>query len=150
MKAEGVSFRHSVELLQSDQFPSFTALAHLAPAVLARSCASDADSNVVKKSTVRKFPIALEHNVEDTLLMQQVVDYYHQTLKQSPDALDYLEKRDLANSKAIDHFKIGFANRSLDYRLPAKNRKEGAAIRGQLQRIGLYQASGNEHFNGSL
>ncbi|MCP4044181.1 MAG: toprim domain-containing protein, partial [Gammaproteobacteria bacterium] len=55
-----------------------------------------------------------------------------------------------ADPEAIDRFKLGFANRTLGYRLPAKNRKEGAAIRGQLQRIGLYRTSGHEHFTGSL
>ena len=56
----------------------------------------------------------------------------------------------MARAEAIDHFKLGFANRTLGYRLPLKNRKEGAAIRGQLQRIGLLRASGHEHFNGSI
>lgn len=34
--------------------------------------------------------------------------------------------------------------------MPAKNRKAGAAMRGQLQTIGLLRKSGHEHFNGSL
>jgi len=95
-------------------------------------------------------PITLETSAEDARLLAQVIDYYHETLKQSPEALAYLEKRGLADSEAIDRFKLGFANRMLGYRLPAKNRKEGAAIRGQLQRLGLYRASGHEHFTGSI
>jgi hypothetical protein len=71
-------------------------------------------------------------------------------LKQSPEALSYLEKRGIANVEAIDRFKLGFANRTLGYRLPMKNRKDGAALRGQLQRIGILRTSGHEHFNGSL
>jgi len=71
-------------------------------------------------------------------------------LKQSLEALAYLEKRGIANGEAVERFKLGFANRTLGYRLPAKNRKEGAAIRGQLQRLGLYRSSGHEHFTGSL
>ncbi|MES9906139.1 MAG: CHC2 zinc finger domain-containing protein [Sedimenticola sp.] len=133
MKAEGVSFRHAVELLLADYSPSLVA-----------------NSGPVKQTTVRKLPTALEHSAEDAKLLHQVMDYYHETLKQSPEALAYLEKRGLANAEAIDHFKLGFANRSLGYRLPAKNRKEGAAIRGQLQRIGLLRSSGHEHFNGSI
>lgn len=149
MKAEGVSFRHAVELLQADYAPSsFTASGILPPAALAHPCTSAAKP--VKRSTVQKLPTALEHNAEDAKLLRQVVDYYHETLKQSPEALAYLEKRGLADSEAIDRFKLGFANRSLGYRLPAKNRKEGAAIRGQLQRIGLLRSSGHEHFNGSI
>ncbi len=132
MKAEGVSFRHATELLLADYSPSLAA-----------------NSGPVKQSTVRKLPTALEHNAEDAKLLRQVMDYYHEVLKQSPEALAYLEKRGLT-LEAIDHFKIGFANRSLGYRLPEKNRKEGAAIRGQLQRLGLYRASGHEHFSGSV
>ena len=133
MKAEGVSFRHATELLLADYQPSLVA-----------------DSGPVKQATVRKLPTALEHNAEDAKLLRQVTDYYHETLKSSPEAMAYLEKRGIANSEAIDRFKLGFANRSLGYRLPAKNRKEGAAIRGQLQRLGLYRSSGHEHFTGSI
>ena len=130
MKAEGVSFRHAVELLQADYQP----------------LAADP----VKRSTVQKLPTTLETSAEDARLLVQVIDYYHETLKQSPEALAYLEKRGIANAEAIDRFKLGFANRTLGYRLPAKNRKEGAAIRGQLQRLGLYRSSGHEHFTGSI
>ena len=131
MKSEGVSFRHAVELLQSDYSPSLAA-------------------ELIKQSTVRKLPTALESSAEDAKLLNQVVDYYHNTLKESPEALAYLEKRGLCHPDLIDGFKIGFANRTLGYRLPQKNRKEGAAIRGQLQRLGLYRSSGHEHFTGSI
>lgn len=134
MKVEGVSFRHAVELLQADYAPSALA----------------AGSGPVKKTTVQKLPTTLESVAEDARLLVQVIDYYHEALKQSPEALAYLEKRGIANGEAIERFKLGFANRTLGYRLPAKNRKEGAAIRGQLQRLGLYRASGHEHFTGSL
>jgi len=130
MKAEGVSFRHAVELLQADYQP------------LA--------AGPVKRSTVQKLPTTLESSAEDARLLVQVIDYYHEALKQAPEALAYLEKRGIANGEAIEHFKLGFANRTLGYRLPEKNRKEGAAIRGQLQRLGLYRSSGHEHFTGSL
>lgn len=130
MKAEGVSFRHAVELLHEDYQP----------------LAADP----VKRSTVQKLPTTLDTSAEDQALLMQVVEYYHETLKQSPEALAYLEKRGIANAEVIERFKLGFANRTLGYRLPAKNRKEGAALRGQLQRIGLLRSSGHEHFNGSL
>ena len=131
MKMEGVSFRHAVELLKSD-LP------------LAAS-----SSSPVKQSTVKKLPTQLDASAGEQALLNQVIDYYHAELKQSVDALAYLDKRGLS-SDAIDHFKLGFANRTLGYRLPAKNRKEGAAIRGRLQRLGLLRSSGHEHFRGSL
>lgn len=132
MRAEGVSFRHAVELLQADYQPS------------------SSPKSLGKRSTVQKLPTALEPTAEDERLAGQVIEYYHESLLQSPEALAYLEKRGIASSEAIAKFKLGFANRTLGYRLPAKNRREGAAIRGALQRIGLLRASGHEHFNGSI
>jgi DNA primase len=136
MRAEGVSFRHAVELLQDDALPLVAA--------------SPASTVTVKRSTVKKLPTTLERDAEDAKLLTQVIEFYHQTLLQSLEALDYLAKRGLSSSEAIKHFKLGFANRTLGYRLPEKNRVEGSALRGQLQRVGLLRASGHEHFNGSL
>ena len=62
----------------------------------------------------------------------------------------YLESRGLKSAELIDTFKLGYANRTLAYRLPEKNRKAGAEIRGQLQEIGILRQSGHEHFSGSL
>lgn len=134
MRAEGVSFRHAVELLQADYQPS----------------SSSAASGSVKRSTVQRLPTALARGAEDARLLAQVVAYYHETLRQSPEALAYLERRGLRSSEALSRFQLGFANRTLGYRLPAKSRQEGAALRGQLQRLGVLRPSGHEHFNGSL
>lgn len=135
MKAEGVSFRHAAELLQNDYLPLAAAASPASPA---------------KRSTVKKLTMPLERDAEDGKLLGRVIEYYHQTLLQSPAALDYLQKRGIHSEEAIRTFKLGYANRTLGYRLPAANRVEGAAIRGQLQRLGLYRESGHEHFNGSL
>jgi DNA primase len=134
MKAEGVSFRHAVELLQNDYSP----------------IAASADAPLAKRSTGKKLVMPLEREAEDAQLLVQVVDYYHQTLLQSPEAMQYLEKRGIASADAVRTFKLGYANRTLGYRLPAANRVEGAQMRGRLQRLGLYRESGHEHFNGSL
>src|SRR5215207_266466 len=74
MKTEGVSFRHAVELLRADFLP------------LAAS------PTVVKQSTVPKLgsPVTLE--MDDSQLMLRVVDYYHETLKESREALGYLRQ----------------------------------------------------------
>jgi DNA primase catalytic core len=133
MKAEGISFRHAVELLRKDHLPS--AASPIQP---------------VKKSTVPKLPAPLTAQVEDRALLLEVVGYYGKTLKQSPEAMKYLEGRGLMSSEIIDRFKLGFANRTLGYGLEAKNRAGGAAVRGRLQRLGILRDSGHEHFNGSL
>jgi DNA primase len=132
MKMEGVSFRHAVELLRND-LP--LAASYRAP---------------VKATTVRKLAAPFTPSEDEQAALSQVIGYYHETLKQSPEALAYLEKRGIRSSEAIEHFKLGYANRTLGYRLPEKNRKEGAALRGQLQRLGILRASGHEHFVGSL
>ena len=92
----------------------------------------------------------LAANTGDQALLQRVMMFYHNTLKQSPEALDYLKSRGLDAPDLIEVFKLGYANRTLGLKLPEKNRKAGSEIRGQLQRIGLYRDSGHEHFNGSL
>jgi DNA primase len=132
MKRNGISFRHAVELLRND--PSLAA-SRAAP---------------VKRSTVRHLASAFTPTEDEQTVLNQVIGYYHETFKQSPDALAYLDKRGLKSSQAIAHFKLGLANRTLGYRLPASSRIAGAAWRGQLQRVGLIRASGHEHFAGSL
>ena len=130
MKTQGVSFRHAVELLREGGFSSLAA-------------------QPVKRSTVTKLATPLSSNAEDQALLMQVVDYYHETLKSDADGLAYVQKRGIGK-EAIDHFKLGLANRTLAYRLPEKNRKAGAEIRGRLQALGILRDSGHEHFNGSL
>ena len=135
MRAEGVSFRHAAELLLNDSIP------------LAASASSALPP---KRSSVRKLPTPIERNADDAKLLIQVIDYYHETLLASPEALDYLKRRGIGSEEAIKTFRLGYANRTLGYRLPQKNRVEGASMRGQLQRIGLLRESGHEHFNGSI
>jgi DNA primase catalytic core len=135
MVAAGVSFRHAVELLRADT-PSLAAAAASSPAP--------------KRSTIVKLPAPVDRDADDRLLLTEVVDYYHATLKQSPEALRYLAQRGLQSGEMIDHFRLGFADRTLGYRLPAKTRQAGAELRGRLQRLGILRASGHEHFNGSI
>ena len=141
MRAEGVSFRHAVELLQNDHLPSVAMRAPVHPG---------APAQPVKRSTVPKLPPPVAFDADDRALLLQVIDYYHQTLLQSPEALDYLKKRGIGSEEAICHFKLGYANRTLGLRLPEKNRVAGSEIRTRLQKLGILRASGHEHFNGSI
>ncbi|MET3109536.1 DNA primase, partial [Oxalobacteraceae bacterium GrIS 1.18] len=135
MKRNGVSFRHAVELLRNGTVPLTT------------------KNEVIKHVTVKMLDAPVAMDADDHKLLNQVIDYYHLCLKQSPEALAYLESRGITGSaaaEAIDTFKLGFANRTLGLRLPDKNRKAGAEIRTRLEQIGIYRESGHEHFNGSL
>jgi DNA primase catalytic core len=135
MKREGVSFRHAVELLKSDYAPDPQKRSGAAP--------------VTSKSTVAKLP-TLATPAEDAELLNEVVGYYHTALKQTPEATAYLERRGLVHGELIDAFRLGYADRTLGYRLPAANRKAGAEIRGRLQALGVLRESGHEHLRGSL
>jgi DNA primase len=130
MKAEGVSFRHAVELIRSKQ--------------------AVGPVKAVKQTTVKKLAPPVASDADDRAALSQVVAYYHEELKKSPEALSYLEKRGLRSSEMVERFKLGFANRTLGYRLPLKNRKAGEELRGRLARLGILRESGHEHFAGSL
>jgi len=130
MQANNVSFRLAVEMLRKEA-PSLAAPRRVA-------------------GTRPKLDVLAEPDEPDAVVIARVVDYYHDTLKESPEALAYLEKRGLKHAELLEHFKLGYANRTLGYRLPVARVAAGASLRGQLQRIGLYRASGHEHLSGSL
>jgi DNA primase catalytic core len=143
MKAEAVSFRHAVELLRERHFSSLVAEP--------RRGRPASDGRVYpKKSLSKKLPEFAEPSAGDALLLRRVVDYYHEQLGQSPEALEYLRSRGLESAELIEHFKLGFSNRTLGYRLPAKQVKSGEELRRRLQDLGILRSSGHEHLNGSI
>ena len=131
MRSEGVGFRHAVELLKKNYAPT--------------------PGPVVKQSTVPKLPSPVTMGADDQKVMKEVVRFYNQTLRETPDALAYMEKRGLKSAEIIEHFHLGFSNRMLGPSLPDRNRRPGAAIREQLERLGIIrEESGHEHLRGSL
>jgi DNA primase len=108
MRAEGISFRHAVELLRKD--------------VTAISPASSS-KKTAKRCTVAKLETFIDSDVNTNEQLHQVMDYYHETLKSSPEALAYLEKRGLSSSEVVKRFRLGFANRTIGYHLPQKTGK---------------------------
>lgn len=131
---DGVSFRHAVELLKAGKF-----------AALAGPVAP------VKKSTVPKLDSPLLPDADEQAALRQVVDYYHARLKENPPALAYLQKRGIGSEELVAAFKLGFVDRTLGLRLPQNNRKEGAALRARLTRLGiLREKTGHEHLRGRI
>ena len=133
MKAEGVSFRHAVEILRSGK-----------ASTLIQS------DTVLKKNTIPRLESPVEYSADDRQLLQQVINYYHEKLKQSPSAIKYLENRGIKSEEALKTFRIGFSDRTLGIRLPHRNRKEGKEIREKLTKLGIYRSTGHEHFSGSI
>ncbi|CAG76300.1 DnaG primase-like protein [Pectobacterium atrosepticum SCRI1043] len=125
MKTEGLSLPHAVDKLRREagEMPATAALPPVAD---------------------------IANEQERQALLHRVTEFYHHTLLNAPEAVAYLEKRRLHHPELVAQFRLGFANRTLGYRLPSKKLKDGAAIRAQLQAIGVMRDSGHEHLAGSL
>jgi DNA primase len=115
-----VSFRHAVELLKEE-------LSGSGHSSLAAGSAAGVAAPV-KRTTVRTLPAPVTLDADDQALLSQTLDYYHQRLKTSPEALAYLASRGLEHPGLVDAFRLGVADRTLGLTLPEKNRKDGAAI----------------------
>ena len=132
IKREGVSFRRAVEILQHDL-----------------GLITDSHKPV-KYASTKLLTSSLVAEKDEQQALQQVIEFYHETLKTCPEATQYLESRGLNDVELINTFKLGYANRTLAYRLPEKNRKAGAEIRKRLQNVGILRKTGHEHFNGCV
>jgi DNA primase len=138
MKADRVSFRQAVELL-CDELPHMRPASRSARRAPAASHASGPATSA-----------AGEPDAELQQALAEAIAIYHATLKDSPAALAYLEKRGLGSMALIDHFQLGFANRTLGARLADKGQRHAARWRRQLQQLGIVRSSGHEHFAGSI
>jgi len=132
MKTQGVSLPHAVQLLKDG-----TAL-------------TKGDRVGVTRSYKRHMAVLEADDGEGQPLLQKVVDYYHTSLKQTPQALAYLQERELNHPELVDTFRLGLGNKTLTYRLPPAHTLGGKQVRGQLQALGILRTSGHEHFNGCL
>ena len=131
-KFDGVSFRHAFEILAEGK--GFAA----------------APTEPVRQATVPRLDPPFDPEADDAALLGQVADYYCERLRKTPAAVEYLRGRGLWNEAAAEKFRLGFSDRTLGLRLPAKNRKEGEAIRARLQRLGVFRENGREHLNGRV
>jgi DNA primase len=129
-RSEGVSDAHAIALLKRDYAPSA--------------------GPVVKIATIPKLPCPVMLGADDRTVMREVVRFYADTLRDTADAKRYLEKRGLKSAELVERFRLGFSDRMLGPALPDKNRRAGAEIRQQLERLGVFRASGHEHLRGSL
>jgi DNA primase catalytic core len=136
---DGVSFRHAADLLAGGA-----------------AFKSPPTCGPVKKSTVPRLANPLagvaadDEHAADQDALRRVVDYYAERLAANPAALAYLEKRGLAAPELLKVFRVGFCDRTLGLRLPQKNRKEGAALRSRLERLGVCNTTGHEFFRGRI
>ena len=160
MRSHRVSFRHACELLMKEH-PALgvapgtgTAPGSPADGSTAGHPGAGAGGRLSQGKLRQAHSFALKSSSDeaanDQRLLDQVIEFYHETLLASPEALKYLEGRGLGNRELIERFRLGFANRTLAYRLAPKQFKAGAELRAALQRVGILRDSGHEHFNGSI
>lgn len=96
MQTQGVSFHFACEILQKDL-----------------GLILDTGTKSTKQNTTTKLALPLAANADQQTALHQVIDYYHETLKQSLGVLEYLRSRGLDNAELVDIFKLGFTNRGL-------------------------------------
>jgi len=133
MRAEGISFRHAVELLRRDAVP-------------AKPIAKVPPMHAVKRVLE---PLATDE-AADSELFERVVDHYHAALLEAAEAQAYLHARGITHPEVVSHFRLGFANRTLGYKLPHSTHKTASGLRKRLIELGVCRASGHEHLSGCL
>jgi len=132
MRLEGVSFRRAADKL--------AARLGLAP---------EAATVETKAGTVHDILADPGESMSDPALMGIVTDFYHRTFLNQPQAMQYLAKRKCFHPEAVKRFRIGYANRTLGYRVPTTT-AAGNALKSRLQSLGVMRDSGHEHLNGSV
>ena len=133
MKADGVSFRHAVELLRADH-PSLTAL-----------------SRSVKHSTVRKLPPPIDRDADDGALLAaggRLLSRDAEAVARGAGSI--WKSAGLESAEMIERFQLGFANRTLGYGCRRRTARPARRCAGRLQTLGIMRESGHEHFNGSV
>ena len=128
MTAQGVSFRHAVELLR-EASPSLAVMAQ------------PRTEGPVAKSTTVKLPSLVEVDAEDQVLLDRVVGHYAEALASHEGAQAFLAKRKIDDPDAVERFKVGFVDRTLGYRLPGVTTQAGRQVRDRLRALGVIKAS---------
>jgi len=95
--------------------------------------------------------VAVDLDADDKTQLRQVMEFYEEGRRTSPQAKEYLTKRGVGSEELAAHFHVGFANRSLGLHIPPKQSAAGEVIRKRLQKIGVYRKeTGMEHFRGCI
>jgi DNA primase len=131
MRTRGVSFRHAVELLKADH-PSLAAWSK------------------DRARTRRRSSIAGYARCRRSGSAAQVVGFYHETLKQSPEALRYLESRG-PHASGDDRSLSSWASPTARWATGCRTRTARPAPRCAGACSARHPArEGHEHFNGSV
>jgi len=135
MRKEGVSFRHACEKLR---------------ARLGGAPSAPTPTITTRVGTSHDILATPEQAADDAALLGRVADFYHRTFLNEPAAMKYLSARACFHPEAVTTFRLGFANRTLGYRVPVTT-AAGAALKARLQALGVLRPeTGHEHLNGCV
>jgi DNA primase len=132
MKAESVSFRQAAEILLE--------LSGSIPA---------AATVTTRRGTEHPILVQPQDDLSDIELLTHVTSFYQRAFLSDPKAMQYLEKRCCLHPEAVKRFKIGYANRTLGYRIP-NTTADGKRLKDRLKAQGVFRKSGHEHLSGSV
>ena len=134
MKKEGVSFRHACEKLRARL-----------------GGAPSAPTITTRLGTSHEALATPEEAQDDAALLGRVADFYHRTFCNEPAAMKYLQSRACFHAEAVNAFRLGYANRTLGYRVPPIETAAGRQFKARLQALGvLRKETGHEHLNGCV
>ncbi len=88
-------------------------------------------------------------------LLNQVIQFYHQSLLNSPEAQQWLVSRGLTHPELVSHFRLGFAGHhgigGSAGLLPSSSSHEGKRLREKLAGLGVLRAATRQdHFRGCV
>ncbi|WP_035338731.1 CHC2 zinc finger domain-containing protein [Dickeya sp. DW 0440] len=88
-------------------------------------------------------------------LLNQVIQFYHQSLLNSPEAQQWLVSRGLNHPELVSHFRLGFAGHhgigGSAGLLPSSSSQEGKRLREKLAGLGVLRAATRQdHFRGCV
>jgi len=118
---------------------------HTFPTIPGKSLSGDDEPVVIQDEPT----LTLDPDAADVVLLDQILTYYQHTLAQVAVAQRYFERLGVTMEIA-QRYRLGYSNRTLGLHLPSKQLKAGRLIRSRLTDIGIYRATGHEHFTGSL
>ncbi|MGH8021915.1 MAG: CHC2 zinc finger domain-containing protein, partial [Opitutaceae bacterium] len=134
MRKEGVSFRHACEKLRARL-----------------GVVPSAATITTRLGTSHDALATPQEAADDATLLGKVAGFYHRAFLNEPAAMKYLQGRACFHPDAVNVFKLGFANRTLGYRVPPMETAAGRELKSRLQSLGVLRATtGHEHLNGCV
>ncbi|UJF21691.1 hypothetical protein [Shewanella sp. OMA3-2] len=103
------------------------------------------------QTNLHQFSSCLISSEQEMSYVEYLINYYHTRLNLTPKALDYVMRYCCTlRLETLEHFRIGFVDRTLVNILPKEQSGQTEIIRGVLQRYGWLKPNGRERFRGAL